>query len=73
MDPLLPKALKISIDCGQASASMLRRKFAIGYPKAMRIIDQMEEAGYISAAEGAKGRTVYITEEEFKELFGDDV
>ncbi len=73
MDPLLPKALKISIDCGQASASMLRRKFAIGYPKAMRIIDQMEEAGYISAAEGPKGRTVYITEEEFKELFGDDV
>ena len=73
MDPLLPKALKVSIDCGQASASMLRRKFAIGYPKAMRIIDQMEEAGYISSADGQKGRSVLISEEEFIEIFGEDV
>ncbi len=71
MDELLPQALKVSIECGQASATMIRRKFAIGYPRAARIIDQMEAAGYISSADGAKGRTVYITEEEFKELFGD--
>lgn len=71
MDPLLPQALKASIDCGQASATMIRRKFAIGYPRAARIIDQMEAAGYISSADGVKGRTVYTTEEEFKELFGD--
>ncbi len=71
MDELLPQALKVSIECGQASATMIRRKFAIGYPRAARIIDQMETAGYISAADGAKGRTVYITEEEFRELFGD--
>ena len=71
MDPLLPQALKASIDCGQASATMIRRKFAIGYPRAARIIDQMEAAGYISSADGVKGRTVYTTEEVFKELFGD--
>ena len=71
MDELLPQALKVSIECGQASATMIRRKFAIGYPRAARIIDQMEEAGYISSADGAKGRSVYITEEEFKQLFGD--
>lgn len=70
-DELLPLALKAAIDCGQASATMIRRKFAIGYPRAARIIDQMEEAGYISTADGVKGRTVYITEEEFKEIFGD--
>ncbi len=71
MDELLPQALKVSIECGQASATMIRRKFAIGYPRAARIIDQMEAAGYISSADGPKGRTVYTTEEEFKELFGD--
>lgn len=71
MDELLPQALKVSIDCGQASATMIRRKFAIGYPRAARIIDQMEEAGYISSADGAKGRSVYITEEEFHQIFGE--
>lgn len=71
MDPLLPQALKASIECKQASATMIRRRFAIGYPRAARIIDQMEAAGYISSADGVKGRTVYTTEEEFNELFGD--
>lgn len=71
IDVLLPQALKASIDCGQASATMIRRKFAIGYPRAARIIDQMEAAGYISSADGVKGRTVYTTEEEFRLLFGD--
>ena len=71
MDELLPLALKAAIDCGQASATMIRRKFAIGYPRAARIIDQMEAAGYISTADGVKGRTVYTTEEEFREIFGD--
>lgn len=71
MDELLPHALKISIECGQASATMIRRKFAVGYPRAAKIIDQMEAAGYISSADGAKGRSVYITEDEFHDLFGD--
>ena len=71
IDPLLPQALKASIECKQASATMIRRRFAIGYPRAARIIDQMEAAGYISSADGVKGRTVYTTEEEFEELFGD--
>ena len=71
MDELLPLALKMAIDCGQASATMIRRKFAIGYPRAARIIDQMEAAGYISTADGVKGRTVYTTMDEFREIFGD--
>ena len=71
MDELLPLALKAAIDCGQASATMIRRKFAIGYPRAARIIDQMEAAGYISTADGVKGRTVYTTMDEFREIFGD--
>lgn len=70
-DPLLPQVLKACIDAKVASATMIRRRFAIGYPRAGRIIDQMEDAGYISSADGVKPRTVYITEEEFHQIFGD--
>ncbi len=71
MDPLLPQALKICIDVGVASTTMVQRKLSIGYPRAARIIDQMEERGYISTAEGSKQRTVYTSIEEFYEIFGD--
>jgi len=71
MDELLPVVLKMFVECGQASITMIRRRFAIGYARAARIIDQMEQANYISTADGVKGRTVYITEEEFKEIFGE--
>ena len=70
MDPLLPLVLKFAIECGSISVTMVRRRFAVGYSKAARIVDQMEEAGYISAADGPKGRTVYITEEEYEDIFG---
>lgn len=71
MDPLLPDALKICIDAGQASTSMIQRRLSIGYPRAGKIIDQMTEMGYISAADGAKPRNVYITLEEYYQIFGD--
>lgn len=71
VDPLLPNALKICIDNGFASTTMVQRKLAIGYPRAARIIDQMEERGYISSAEGSKQRSVYISIEEFYSIFGD--
>ncbi len=71
VDPLLPQALKICIDNGVASTTMVQRKLAIGYPRAARIVDQMEERGYISSAEGSKQRSVYITIDEFYSIFGD--
>ncbi len=71
VDPLLPNALKICIDNGVASTTMVQRKLAIGYPRAARIVDQMEERGYISSAEGSKQRSVYITIDEFYSIFGD--
>ncbi len=72
MDPMLPQALKICIDNGVASTTMVQRKLAIGYPRAARIIDQMEERGYISSAEGSKQRTVYTSIEEYYQIFGDN-
>ena len=71
VDPLLPQALKICIDNGVASTTMVQRKLSIGYPRAARIVDQMEERGYISSAEGSKQRAVYISIEEFYAIFGD--
>ena len=71
IDDLLPQALKICIDNGVASTTMIQRKLSIGYPRAAKIIDQMEERGYISSADGAKQRTVYLTIEEFYGIFGD--
>ncbi len=72
MDPLLPEALKMCIDAGQASTSMIQRRLSIGYPRAGKIIDQMTEMGYISVADGAKPRNIYITLEEFYQIFGDN-
>lgn len=71
VDPLLPQALKICIDNGVASTTMVQRKLSIGYPRAARIVDQMEERGYISSADGSKQRSVYITIEEYYSIFGD--
>ena len=71
MDPLLPEALKICIDSNQASSSMIQRRLSIGFPRAGKIIDQMTAFGYISAADGAKPRKVYITLEEYYKIFGD--
>ena len=71
MDPLLPEALKICIDSNQASGSMIQRRLSIGFPRAGKIIDQMTAFGYISAADGAKPRKVYITLEEYYKIFGD--
>ena len=71
VDPLLPQALKICIDNGVASTTMVQRKLSIGYPRAARIVDQMEERGYIASAEGSKQRSVYISIEEFYTIFGD--
>ncbi len=71
VDPLLPQALKICIDNGVASTTMVQRKLSIGYPRAARIVDQMEERGYIASAEGSKQRAVYISIEEYYTIFGD--
>ncbi|MBO5884425.1 MAG: DNA translocase FtsK, partial [Clostridia bacterium] len=71
-DPLMPQALKCVIENGQASISMLQRRLVIGYPRAARIIDQMQEKNFISPQDGSKPRSVLITMEEYEELFGEE-
>ena len=67
-DALLDAAIELVVDMGQASASMLQRRFRIGYSRAGRIIDQMEARGIVSGYEGSKPRQVLISKEEWNEL-----
>ena len=67
-DPLLEEAINTVIDTGQASTSFIQRRFKVGYARAGRIIDQMEERGIISGYQGSKPREVLMTRERWEEL-----
>lgn len=67
-DPMLKDAIRIVVEAGQASASLLQRKLKVGYSRAGRLIDEMEQRGVIGPFEGAKPRKVLITESELLEM-----
>lgn len=70
IDPMYIEALRHVILSGSASISMIQRKCSAGYNRAGRIIEWMEDMGYISAFDGAKARKVLITKEQFESLYG---
>ena len=67
-DPLLTDAIQTVVETGQASTSFIQRRFKVGYARAGRIIDQMEERGVISGYQGSKPREVLMTLEKLNEL-----
>ena len=67
-DPLLRDAIDVVVETGQASTSFIQRRFKVGYARAGRIIDQMEERGIISGYQGSKPRQVLMTLERLQEL-----
>ena len=67
-DPFLMDAIDVVVETGQASTSFIQRKFKVGYARAGRIIDQMEERGVISGYQGSKPREVLMTKERLAEL-----
>ena len=67
-DELLTDAIELAVNMGQASASMIQRKFKVGYARAGRIIDQMEERGIVSGYDGSKPRQTLISKEEWEEM-----
>lgn len=69
-DELLPEAVRLFIEAGQASISLLQRRFRIGYTRAARLIDMMEERGIIGRYEGSKPREVLMTIEQYENTFG---
>ncbi len=71
IDDTFIKALKFCVTSNQASVSMIQRRFPIGYMKACKIIDWMENMNYITQSEGSKPRKVLLSREEFIRIFGD--
>ena len=67
-DPFLQDAIETVIETGQASTSFIQRRFKVGYARAGRIIDQMEERGIISGYQGSKPREVLMSKEKWEEL-----
>ena len=67
-DEFLMEAIELAVNMGQVSASMIQRKFKVGYARAGRIVDQMEERGIISGHEGSKPRQALISKEEWEEM-----
>lgn len=72
VEPVYIDALRYVVQIKQASISMIQRRCSVGYPKAGKIIEWMENMGYISAFDGAKARKVLLTQEEFDAKYGDD-
>ncbi len=69
-DELLGEAVRIVLDSGQASISMIQRRLRVGYARAARLVDIMEQRGFVSGFEGSKPRKVLITRSEFESIFG---
>lgn len=67
-DELLPQAIELVVDAGQASVSLIQRKFKVGYARAARIVDQMEARGIVGGYEGSKPRQVLISKQQWHEL-----
>ncbi len=66
-DSQFASAVRVAVENKKISTSLLQRKLSIGYGRAAKLIDQMEELGYVGPADGNKPRQIYITKEEFDE------
>lgn len=66
-DPMLNDAIKVVVENGQASTSLLQRRLKLGYARAARIVDEMEQRGVVGPYEGSKPRKVLITKEQLME------
>ena len=67
-DPMFKQAVEVVIDAGQASTSLLQRRCKLGYARAARIMDEMEQKGVIGPYEGAKPRAVLISRQQWLEM-----
>lgn len=67
-DPLVAQALEVAFESGKISTSLLQRRLSVGYGRAAKIIDKMEEMGYVSAPDGQKPRQLLITKQDYMEM-----
>ena len=69
-DEMLPAAVDVILETGQASVSMLQRRLKLGYARAARIVDEMEEKGIVGPFQGSKPRSILITKEQWAAMKG---
>ena len=69
-DEMLPAAVDVILETGQASVSMLQRRLKLGYARAARIVDEMEEKGIVGPFQGSKPRAILITKEQWQVMRG---
>ena len=67
-DELLAQAVDVIFETKQASVSMLQRRLKLGYARAARIVDQMEEIGVVGPFEGSKPRQILLTKQQWQEM-----
>jgi S-DNA-T family DNA segregation ATPase FtsK/SpoIIIE len=67
-DEMLPAAVDVILETGQASVSMLQRRLKLGYARAARIVDEMEEKGIVGPFQGSKPRDILITKEQWEAM-----
>ena len=66
-DPMIDEAIKVVVEAGQASTSLLQRRLRLGYARAGRLIDEMEQLGVVGPHEGSKPRQVLMTYAQWME------
>jgi S-DNA-T family DNA segregation ATPase FtsK/SpoIIIE len=69
-DEMLPAAVDVFMETGQASVSMLQRRLKLGYARAARIVDEMEEKGIVGPFQGSKPRAILVTKEQWEAMKG---
>ena len=67
-DPKLDSAIKLAVESGKISTSLIQRKLSLGYGRAAKLIDVMERRGIVGKPEGQKPRSVLITREQYLEM-----
>ena len=67
-DEMTPAAVEVLLETGQASVSMLQRRLKLGYARAARIMDELEEKGIVGPFEGSKPRQMLITREQWEQM-----
>jgi S-DNA-T family DNA segregation ATPase FtsK/SpoIIIE len=67
-DEMLPAAVDVILETGQASVSMLQRRLKLGYARAARIVDEMEEKGIVGPFQGSKPRDILVTKEQWAQM-----
>ena len=67
-DPMLKAAIELAVESGKISTSLIQRRLSLGYGRAAKLIDKMEQMNIVSAPEGQKPRTVLISKQQYMEM-----